>query len=40
MESAVRSGYLAAESLLRSAGQPKKFIVADEPATGLMRFFR
>jgi zeta-carotene desaturase len=39
MEGAVRSGYLAAEALLRATGQQRKFMVADEPATGLMRLF-
>jgi squalene-associated FAD-dependent desaturase len=45
MEGAVRSGYLAAEALLHSAGmhpagmKEKKFLVADLPATGLMRLF-
>ena len=37
MEGAVRSGYLAAEALTRSAGPNQKFLVADLPATGLMR---
>src|SRR5450755_4427552 len=41
MEGAVRSGYLAAESLARFAGKKSnKFLVADLPATGLMRLFR
>jgi zeta-carotene desaturase len=39
MEGAVRSGYLAAEALLRATGQQRTFLVADEPATGLMRLF-
>jgi zeta-carotene desaturase len=39
MEGAVRSGYLAAEALLQTVGTEKKFIVPDEPATGLMRLF-
>ena len=39
MEGAVRSGYLAAEALMKSAGQDKKFVVADLPATGLMKLF-
>jgi zeta-carotene desaturase len=40
MEGAVRSGYLAAQSLLNSAGiKNKKFISPDLPATGFMRFF-
>ena len=37
MEGAVRSGYLAAEALTEAAGQRKKFVVADLPATGLMK---
>jgi squalene-associated FAD-dependent desaturase len=39
MEGAVRSGYLAAESLVRSTGKqsPTHFLVPDLPATGLMR---
>jgi len=36
MEGAVRSGYLAAEAVLGSAG---KFLVADLPASGLSRLF-
>jgi zeta-carotene desaturase len=40
MEGAVRSGYLAAEALARTAGQKDaRFLSADLPATGLMRFF-
>jgi zeta-carotene desaturase len=39
MESAVRSGYLAAEALCRAFGTDCKFLVPDLPATGLMRFF-
>jgi squalene-associated FAD-dependent desaturase len=39
MEGAVRSGYLAAEAVLRSAGSPQKFLQPDLPATGLSRFF-
>jgi len=40
MEGAVRSGYLAAEAIVRSAGQADKaFVVRDLPATGLMRLF-
>jgi squalene-associated FAD-dependent desaturase len=39
MEGAVRSGYLAAEALTRSAGvKDKTFLVPDLPASGLMRF--
>ncbi|MGZ4837330.1 MAG: hydroxysqualene dehydroxylase HpnE [Terriglobales bacterium] len=40
MEGAVRSGYLAAEALTRAAGTPRKFLVPDLPARGLMRFFK
>jgi len=39
MEGAVRSGYLAAEALTANLGQTRKFVVADLPATGLMRLF-
>jgi squalene-associated FAD-dependent desaturase len=39
MEGAVRSGYLAAEALMKSAGQDEKFIVADLPVTGFMKLF-
>jgi squalene-associated FAD-dependent desaturase len=39
MEGAVRSGYLAAEALMESLGERRKFVVADLPATGLMRLF-
>jgi zeta-carotene desaturase len=39
MEGAVRSGYLAAEAVTEQAGQKQKFIVADLPATGLMKLF-
>lgn len=40
MESAVRSGYLAAEALDHSAGfTERRFVSADLPATGLMRLF-
>jgi zeta-carotene desaturase len=39
MEGAVRSGYLAAESVLRAAGSPQHFLVPDLPASGLSRFF-
>ncbi len=39
MEGAVRSGYLAAEALLKSAGMDKSFIVPDLPASGFMRLF-
>lgn len=41
MEGAVRSGYLAAEALARSAGSSNSdFLVPDLPAAGLMRLFR
>jgi squalene-associated FAD-dependent desaturase len=39
MEGAVRSGYLAAEALMKNLGQEQKFVVADFPATGLMKLF-
>ena len=39
MEGAVRSGYLAAESVLRSTGSPQKFLQPDLPVTGLSRLF-
>jgi squalene-associated FAD-dependent desaturase len=39
MEGAVRSGYLAAEALTEELGQRQKFVVADLPATGLMKLF-
>jgi len=39
MEGAVRSGYLAAEALVRSAGQDGEFLVADLGAAGLMKLF-
>jgi zeta-carotene desaturase len=37
MEGAVRSGYLAAEVLLRQAGTPKRLLQADLPPDGLVR---
>jgi zeta-carotene desaturase len=37
MEGAVRSGYLAAEALVRSTGGSGKFLVPDLPAQGFMR---
>jgi squalene-associated FAD-dependent desaturase len=40
MESAVRSGYLAAEALCRAAGVERTFLAPDLPPSGLMRFFR
>ena len=40
MEGAVRSGYLAAEALARSAGRKdSRFLSPDLPATGFMRLF-
>jgi squalene-associated FAD-dependent desaturase len=39
MEGAVRSGYLAAEAVLRVAGTPKTFLQADLPPDGLVRVF-
>jgi len=39
MEGAVRSGYLAAEAVLRNAGTPRKFLQADLPADGLVGWF-
>jgi uncharacterized protein with NAD-binding domain and iron-sulfur cluster len=39
MESAVRSGYLAAQALTRAATRPESFLVPDLPPTGLMRLF-
>src|SRR5262249_33167684 len=39
MEGAVRSGYLAAEALMRSLGQRQRFLLADLPPTGLMKMF-
>jgi zeta-carotene desaturase len=35
MEGAVRSGYIAAEAILNSAGKPHKFVQPDLPAQGL-----
>jgi zeta-carotene desaturase len=37
MEGAVRSGYLAAEALTSHMGSPRRFLVPDLPARGLMR---
>ncbi len=37
MESAARSGYLAAEAVSREAGNPKQYRVPDLPRRGLMR---
>jgi squalene-associated FAD-dependent desaturase len=39
MEGAVRSGYLAAEGVLRAAGTPRKILQPDLPADGLVRMF-
>jgi squalene-associated FAD-dependent desaturase len=40
MEGAVRSGYMAAEALARSAGETDtQFLIPDLPATGIMRLF-
>jgi len=39
MEGAVRSGYLAAEALTKAAGDNRKFLISDLPASGLMRIF-
>jgi squalene-associated FAD-dependent desaturase len=40
MEGAVRSGYLAAEALVRASGiKDARFLVADLPASGFMRLF-
>lgn len=39
MEGAVRSGYLAAESLLTEFGQPRKYLRADLPPEGLCKLW-
>ena len=39
MEGAVRSGYLAAEAVLRASNSPQKFLQPDLPVTGLSRLF-
>ena len=39
MEGAVRSGYLAAEAVLRCAGSPQRFLVPELPASGLSRLW-
>jgi squalene-associated FAD-dependent desaturase len=39
MEGAVRSGYMAAEAVLRAAGTPKKILQPDLPPDGLVRMF-
>ncbi|HTJ30181.1 MAG TPA: hydroxysqualene dehydroxylase HpnE, partial [Acidobacteriaceae bacterium] len=38
MESAARSGFLAAEALCRSLGDERRFLLPDMPPKGLMRF--
>jgi len=39
MEGAVRSGYRAAEELMRETGQSTRVLVPDLGASGLMRLF-
>jgi squalene-associated FAD-dependent desaturase len=39
MEGAVRSGYLAAEAVLRKSGQPRQFLQPDLPPDGLVRLW-
>jgi uncharacterized protein with NAD-binding domain and iron-sulfur cluster len=39
MEGAVRSGYLAAETITQEAGMPRKFLAPDLAAQGVMRLF-
>jgi zeta-carotene desaturase len=39
MESAARSGHLAAEAVCASLGEPRTFLDADLKPTGLMRLF-
>jgi squalene-associated FAD-dependent desaturase len=39
MEGAVRSGYLAAEAVLRIAGSPQRFLQPDLPTDGLVAFW-
>jgi squalene-associated FAD-dependent desaturase len=39
MEGAVRSGYLAAEAVLRSANTPQQFLQPDLPPSGLVRIW-
>ena len=39
MEGAVRSGYLAAEAVLRRAGTPRTFLQPDLPPDGLVKLF-
>jgi hypothetical protein len=38
MESAARSGYLAAEAVGRYVGEGKRYLVPDLPRRGLMKF--
>jgi squalene-associated FAD-dependent desaturase len=40
MEGAVRSGYLAAEAVTTSTGVPQKFLTADLPSKGFMRWLK
>ncbi len=40
MESAARSGHLAAEAVCAALGEPRKFLVADLGPRGLMRFLQ
>ena len=39
MEGAVRSGYLAAEALLRRAGEPRIFLQPDLPPDGFIQMW-
>ena len=39
MEGAVRSGYVAAEALVKATGSPTRFLASDLPGRGLMRLF-
>jgi zeta-carotene desaturase len=39
MEGAVRSGYLAAEAVVRAIGKSNRFLVPDLPPEGFMRLF-
>jgi zeta-carotene desaturase len=40
MESAARSGHLAAEAICQVIGEPRSFLDADLKPTGLMRWFK
>ena len=40
MEGAVRGGYLTAEAVARSTGNPQNFLVSDLASQGMMRLFR